>query len=154
MQKGTEPKPYLRTPFFEGTSRFFPEPNPRWLAYVSDESGRREVYIDGFPKRRGRQQISIAGGQFPQWGSNGRELFYVSLDNRLMAVQLKPEAGAFQASSPSELFPLPILNRPGGSPYEVSRDGQRFLVLTSPEVPQQPLNVIVNWPALLKTKGQ
>jgi Tol biopolymer transport system component len=143
-------KPYLRTPFNEGWGRFSPDSSPRWVAYQSDESGRSEVYIQAFPETRGKFQISTGGGQFPQWGPGGRELFYVSSDFKVMAVSLKLAADSVEPSAPRELFPLPAVDT-GWSPYETAPDGQRFLVRAVPQQQaSQPLTVIVNWPALLK----
>jgi hypothetical protein len=85
-------------------------------------------------------------------GGGGRELFYISPENKLMAVSLKPGLDTVEPSTPHELFQLPLRNSPGAT-YEPSRDGQRFLVLTSLEATQQSFNVIVNWPALLKGSG-
>ena len=148
LRESAQPKPYLRSSFIENYGRFSPEPSPRWVAYQSDESGRYEVYIDAFPEPRGKKQISTAGGMYPQWGAGGRELFYVSADYKLMAVSLMLREDAVEPSVPRELFPLPVSMI--ASPYEATRDGQRFLVLTSPEQASQLLTVIVNWPALLK----
>ena len=94
-------------------------------------------------------QISTGGGQYPQWGAGGRELFYVSPDNKLMAVSLKLGADSVEPSAPRELFPLPAVDI-GWSPYDATPDGQRFLVRATPAQAGQPLTVIVNWPALLK----
>ena len=80
---------------------------------------------------------------------NGRELFYVSPDLKLMVVALKVTADSVEPSAPHELFDLPIVDN-GYSPFEVSPDGQRFLVRTAAEQASQPLTMIVNWPALLK----
>ncbi len=146
---GTQPKPYLRTPFNESWGRFSPEASPRWVAYQSDESGRYEIYIQAFPEPRGATRISTGGGQFPEWGPDGRELFYVSPNYKLMAVSLKLGAGSVQPSAPRELFPLPV-DDIGFSPYETAPDGQRFLVRATPQQAAKPLTVIVNWPALLK----
>ena len=143
------PAPYLRTRFNESQARFSPEPSPRWVAYASDESGKYEVYIDSFPEPRGRKRISTAGGHFPQWGPGGRELYYVSLENKLMVADLKLGAGTVESPTPRELFAL-SLRSVAGPTYQASRDGQRFLVLSSAVTAPQPLNVIVNWPALLK----
>jgi Tol biopolymer transport system component len=144
-----KPQPYLRTPFNESWGRFSPEALPRWVAYQSDETGRYEVYIRAFPDTRGKFQVSTNGGQFPQWGAGGRELFYVSPDNKLMAASLTMRADSIEASVPRELFPLPAADI-GWSPYDTTSDGQRFLVRTTTAQVGQPLNVIVNWPALLK----
>ncbi|HEV2198793.1 MAG TPA: protein kinase [Bryobacteraceae bacterium] len=143
-------KPYLRTPFNENRGRFSPGPSPRWVAYQSDDSGRYEVYIQAFPEPRAKFRISTGGGQYPQWGPGGRELFYVSPDLKLMAVSLKLGADSVEPSTPRELFPLPIVDN-GWSPYDVAPDGQRFLVRAVPQQQaSQPLTLIVNWPALLK----
>jgi len=145
---GAQPRPYLRTPFNESWGRFSPEAPPRWIAYHSDETGRNEVYIQAFPDPRGATRISTEGGRYPQWGAGGRELFYVSPDNKLMEVSLKLGAGSVEPSAPHELFPLPADDiQP---PYDTAPDGQRFLVRAVPQQGAQPLTVIVNWPALLK----
>jgi serine/threonine protein kinase len=145
---GTQPKLYLRTQFNEAQGRFFPEPKPRWIAYQSDETGRYEVYIRSFPDPRGAIRVSTGGGQYPQWSPDGRELYYVAPDYKLMAVSIKPGLDSLQPSAPRALFSLPV-EELTFSPYEVAPDGQRFLVRASPQQ-AAPLTVIVNWPALLK----
>ena len=120
-------------------------PNPR----QADDTGGPEVYIEAFPAPRGKIRISTAGGQFPQWGAGGRELFYVSPDNKLMAVSLKLRADSIEPAAPRELFRLPTVET-GRPPYEAAPDGQRFLVRAAMGQAGEPLTVIVNWPALLK----
>ena len=149
-REGATPTPYLQTRFNETEPRFSPEPSPHWVAYASDESGRYEVYIDAFPEPRGKKRISTSGGRTPQWGAGGRELFYVSCEDKVMAVSLKLGPDGIEASAPRELFQVPQRATIAGAIYQPSHDGQRFLVLTSPETAPQSLNVIVNWPALLK----
>jgi dipeptidyl aminopeptidase/acylaminoacyl peptidase len=145
-----KPRPYLRTPFFESQGRFSTEMNPRWIAYVSDESGRYEVYVDTFPERRRKTPISTGGGLYPAWGVGGRELYYVSPDFKLMAVSLKVGTDSVEPSAPRELFTLPAVDT-GFSPYEAVPNSQRFLVRATPQQQAaEPLTVIVNWPALLK----
>ena len=146
---GSTAKAYLRTPFNESNGRFSPEGSPRWVAYQSDESGRYEIYIQAFPEPRGATRVSTAGGQFPQWGKDGRELFYVSPDYKLMAVNLKLGADSVQPSAPREMFPLSAVEDIY-APYDAAADGQRFLVRATPQQAARPLTVIVNWPALLK----
>ena len=150
LQEGAKATPYLQTRFSESQGRFSPEPSPRWVAYMSDESGRPEVYIDAFPELRGKKRISTSGGQFPKWGAGGRELFYMSPENKLMAASLKLGTETVEPLAPRELFQLPVRSSTGGPTYEPSSNGQRLLVLTSPERAQEPLTVVVNWPALLK----
>jgi Tol biopolymer transport system component/predicted Ser/Thr protein kinase len=145
-QPGTQPQPYIRAPFNQTAGRF--SPDTRWVAYQSDDSGAPEVYVQSFPKPHGKIRISTAGGRSPEWGPNGRELFYVSPDEKLMSVAMKLGAESAEASLPRELFPLPKISI-GLYPYEVAADGQRFLVQVSMDR-IDPLNVILNWPALLK----
>jgi Tol biopolymer transport system component len=149
LRQDDHPRPYVRTPFNERHGRFSPGPRPRWVAYQSDESGYYEIYLDAFPEPRGQIRISTAGGAFPQWRADGRELFYLSRDYTLMAVSLKETGDSIEPSAPQALF---AISAPGTvvSPYDVSRDGQRFLVLSTQGETTQPLMVIVNWPSLLK----
>ena len=142
-----KPKPYQRTALNESMGQF--SPDTRWVAFQSDESGRYEIYIDAFPEPRGKVRISTGGGVLPQWGAGGRELFYISPDSMLMSVSLKLGAGSVVAAAPHALFPLLVIDA-DVSPYDVARDGQRFLVLeTAEHAARPPLTVIVNWPALL-----
>ncbi len=141
-------RPYLKTPFNKTSARFYPQPNPRWVAYQSDESGRWEIYVQSFPEPGRKWQISTSGGRSPAWSPDGRELYYSAPGSKLTAVSLKLGPDSVEPSNPHELFELPVddsLN----NPFEVSPDGRRFLVRTLVNA-SPPLNVIVNWPALLK----
>jgi len=145
-----KPRPYLRTQFNERLGRFSPEPEQSWVAYVSDESGRQEIYVDSFPEPRNEVRISSGGGDFPEWSPDGRELFYLTPNSKLMQASLKREANSIEPSAPRELFVLPIAND-GFSPYEVAPAGQKFLVRSTPEKQAgRPLTLIVNWPALMR----
>jgi hypothetical protein len=146
-----KPTPYLRTKFNEWNARFSPEPSPGWVAYQSDETGRYEIYIRGFPQPRDKFPISTGGGQYPQWGAGGRELLYVAPDNKLMTVDLTITAGTVRPAAPRQLFTLPVLDN-GWPPYDTI-DGQRFLVRAVPQQASPPLTVIINWPALLKKRA-
>jgi hypothetical protein len=119
------------------------------VAYSSDESGRDEVYVQGFPEPRGKFQISTGGGAFPEWSPDGRELYYISADGKLMAAGVKLGADSPAPSTPRELFTVRAVAAANISPYAVAPDGKRFLVATAAGGPQ-PLEVVVNWPALLK----
>jgi hypothetical protein len=117
---------------------------------VSDESGRYEIYIDTFPERRRKTPISKGGGLYPAWGTGGRELYYVSPDLKLMAVNLKLGTDSVEPSTPRELFPRPAVDT-GYCPFEVAADGQHFMVRATPQQQAaEPLTVIANWPALMK----
>ncbi|HKE25286.1 MAG TPA: protein kinase, partial [Bryobacteraceae bacterium] len=146
--EGTQAKPYLRGPSSEWHGRFSPDQG--WVAYDSDETGRSEVYIASFPDARRRLQVTSGGGTFPQWGPDGRELFYLSGDGMLTVVGLKNGAGGLVPSSPQPLFPLTARTYIA-SPYEVSPDGKRFLVHQAE--PNTTLDVVLNWPALLRTQA-
>jgi len=139
-------KRYGSGQFNKRDSRF--SPDIRWVAYESEESGEHEIYVDAFPEPHGKVQVSTKGGPRPAWGPSGRELFYVSPDSKLMAVNLKVGADSLEPSAPRELFQLPILEE-GVYPYDAP-DGQRFLIPSTLQQAAQPLTVIVNWPALLK----
>jgi eukaryotic-like serine/threonine-protein kinase len=142
-----KPIPFLRGDFNESQAQF--SPDARWIAYVSDESGASEVYVQSFPTLTGKWQISTGGGTEPRWRRDGRELFYLAPDRKLMSVIVK--AGAtFEADAPRALFE-PVL--PAGAlrqTYSVSSDGQRFLLNTPLEGPSPSMTLVINWPALLK----
>ena len=105
-------------------------PDGRYVAYVSDASGRPEVYVQRVPITSAKWQVSKAGGHLPQWRRDGRELFYVADDLRLMAVAVDPRASSFSAGAPRALFATGIRRSilKGEPPYAVSPDGQRFLI--------------------------
>lgn len=144
-------QPFLRTPFTEGGPRF--SPDGRWLAYVSDESGRREIYVQPYPGPGGKWQISTEGGGEPVWNRNGRELFYRS-GGKMMAVDVATQP-SFTAGKPRVLFEGPYLPTPLTSAnYDVSPDGQRFLMLKPNESTEAPtqISVVLNWFEELKQK--
>lgn len=148
-EAGSRARPYLRTRFNEYLGRFSPEPSPRWVAYTSDESGRNEVYVQAFPEPRGKFQISTGGGMFPEWSPDGQELYFMSPDGKLMAASLKLGSDSVAPSRPRELFALPSGGTGVYQSYTLARGGKGFLVL-APVGESQPLEVVVNWLALLK----
>jgi Tol biopolymer transport system component len=129
-------------------------PDGRWLAYASDESGRREVYVAPYPGPGGKWLISSEGGTEPVWNPNGRELFYRTGD-KMMAVDVSTQSG-FSAGKPRQLFEGHYLSNPLGFArpnYDVSADGQRFLMIKSVEQEQAAptqINVVLNWTEELK----
>ena len=125
-------------------------PDGRWIAYTSDESQGTEIYVAPFPGPGGRRQISTAGGSQPRWRrSDGKEIFYLAADNKLMAAEVNGQGVNLQVGKVRALFEIRP-KRPGRSIYDVTKDGQRFLVNT--EVPQKPspITVVLNWTADVK----
>jgi serine/threonine protein kinase/Tol biopolymer transport system component len=147
LVEGTQPRPYLNGPFAEWHGRFSPEPNPRWVAYQSDETGQNEIYIASFPDARRKLQVTSGGGTFPQWGPDGRELFYISGNGMLTVVGLKNGADGLEPTSPQPLFPM-AANEYTASPYEVAPDGKRILVNQAEQ--NTELHVVLNWPLMLR----
>jgi eukaryotic-like serine/threonine-protein kinase len=144
-------QPFLRTEFNEGVPRF--SPDGHWLAYISDESGRFEVYVQPYPGPGGKWQISTEGGREPVWNPNGRELFYRTGD-KMMAVDIATQP-SFSAGKPRVLFEGPHVVAFGATAnYDVSADGQRFLMLKPIEQNSPPtqINVVLNWFEELKQK--
>jgi Tol biopolymer transport system component len=142
-----ESTPFLRTPFNESDGRF--SPDGRWVAYVSNETGAAEVYVTRFPGPSGKWPVSSGGGSYPRWRADGRELYFVSRDNTLMAATVNGQGQDFVVGTLRALFNL----RPnaGRDPYDVSADGERFLVNTVVETaPPPPITLVVNWPAALR----
>jgi serine/threonine protein kinase/WD40 repeat protein len=151
-----KPFPLLHTPFAESHAQI--SPDGKWFAYQSNETGRMEVYVQPFPSRSGKWQVSTNGGYFPRWRRDGHELFYMSQTSagRMMAVDVKSSGSTFEAGAPRDLFDSPYTNlsHVGGGryhPYAVSADGKRFLI----PYPQSsdaakltmPIAVVENWAA-------
>jgi serine/threonine protein kinase/Tol biopolymer transport system component len=138
-----KPIPFLQTEFNELEGVF--SPDGKWIAYQSDESGRYEVYVQPFPAG-GKSQISRSGGTRPRWRRDGRELFYLDTDGKMMAVDLRTGA-SFQAGVPQPLFETHITTME--TRYAVTRDGQRFLLPVSLGE-AGPATVVINWTAGIK----
>jgi serine/threonine protein kinase/Tol biopolymer transport system component len=151
------PFPVVQTAFDDLTGRF--SPDGRWLAYVSNETGRYEVYVRPFPGPGEKQQVSIGGGIFPIWSHDGRELFYLGLDSRMVAVPVPAgsDARSLQPGAAVTLFQNPRLAVAGNNgigsflsraPYAVMADGRFLLDVTADA--SLPITVVLNWPAALK----
>ena len=130
-------------------------PDGKYIAFTSDQSGRNEVYVQPMPPGTGQSKVSINGGSAPRWRHDGKELFFVSAQGAMMAVDVKPGA-AFSAGIPRQLFQIQGVDLTAANPtsavhYDVRADGQQFLVF----VPQQeaqdsPITVVLNWWAELE----
>ena len=152
---GNQPEPYLKTEFNATQGRF--SPDGRFVAYVSDSSGRYEIYVQPFPAASGsKTTISTAGGISPRWRGDGKELFYISPDSKIMTVEVSTTPG-FKAGIPRPLFTAPIWG--GGTfrnvtRYDVTADGKRFLInsVTADAATSAPtpITIVLNWTALLK----
>jgi Tol biopolymer transport system component len=123
-------------------------PDGRWMAYASNETGNMEVYVSPFPSVNGKWQVSNAGGQEPKWRNDGKELFYMSADGKIMAVPVSTST-SFQAGTPVALFQThrrqPMSSQDLFS-YDVNSNGQRFLIATKLDEPSAaPLSVLLNW---------
>jgi Tol biopolymer transport system component len=131
-------------------------PDNRWIAYVSDESGADEVWVARFPSGDGRRQVSMGGGMSPQWGGEGKEILYISANKQLMTATFAGGQAGVYLGSPRALFPLPMIAEsdkllyPTANAFVAVSNGQRFLVaLRGPRPDAPPINIVVNWPALL-----
>jgi eukaryotic-like serine/threonine-protein kinase len=142
------PRPLVQDEFNKSGAKF--SPDEKGVAYVSDESGRAEVYVQPFPGLGAKYQVSTSGGFNPSWRRDGKELFYTTNDRKLMALELN--AGAkFEPGLPKALFDIRMRGTGGRSIYAVSRDGQRFLTsdISESSTPS-PITVVLNWTADLK----
>jgi Tol biopolymer transport system component len=123
-------------------------PDGRWLAYMSEESGSPEVFVEPFPATGARWQVSTRGGGEPHWRGDGKELFYLGGDSTLMAIDVA--APGWQNARPTPLFRVSVPDVAGHSDYDVTADGETFVVnvfLAGPIVP--PVDVVLNWPSML-----
>jgi eukaryotic-like serine/threonine-protein kinase len=130
LPTAADAKPYafLATPAAESWARF--SPDGRFLAYTSDESGREDVFVQPFPPTGAKWQVSAAGGSEPAWRGDGREMFYVGPDFRLMSVTVTPSSTVLAFGPPRALFKIPVEQTTvTGRNYAVSRDGQSVLVV-------------------------
>jgi Tol biopolymer transport system component len=131
-------------------------PDGKWLAYISDESGSYEVYVQSFTAEgklgADRKRISTNGGLVPNWSSDGKELFYVDGDGQMIAVAVNTGGGEFQTGAPKALFKTRMFAEASVfHEFAVSHDGQRFLVGTLIGDTKSPRpTVILNWPVALK----
>jgi Tol biopolymer transport system component len=127
-------------------------PNGRWITYTSLDTGRDEVYVDSFPVAGNRRQVSVGGGMQPRWRRDGSELFYLAPDQMLMAVPVNSKSEYFDAGRAAPLFRTRLLPEGSQIPgwpamYDVTPDGQRFLINGPLADPGPPITVVLNWTA-------
>jgi Tol biopolymer transport system component len=143
--------PFLQSPATEIQGQF--SPDGKWIAYTSDESGTDQVYVRAFaggPASGAKLPVSTGIGRQPRWRGDGREIFYVAGDGKMMAVAVKPSASSLELGAPAPLFDAHLLIA-ASSPrfhYDVSRDGQQFYLLERDKtVKSDPVTVLVDWQA-------
>ena len=146
LEGDRKPETFLASPATE----VFPEfsPDGRWIGYMSNESGRMEIYVRPFPGPGGKWQVSTEGGAFQRWTRNGGELIYRQ-GSKWMAVEISAEGDSLRAGKPQEIFEGAFLNLARFPAYDVSRDGNRFVLFPAAEdtgvVSRTHLNFIFNW---------
>ena len=145
LEPDHKPVPLVQGNFVAANARF--SPDGRWVAYNSNESSRPEVYLMPFGNGAGKWQVSGAGGVLPVWRRDGKELFYWSLDNALVSVPVEIKKDAVEIGAPHVMFRLrqPLGNVGVVSPYDVTADGQRFLVIETPGQASKPISLVTNW---------
>src|SRR5439155_6426829 len=139
-------KPIFKENWIARNARF--SPDGKWIAYASNETGNWEVYVSPFPDPTSKWLVSSGGGEEPRWRRDGKELFYLSAERKMMAVPVKL-GNSFEAGSPVTLFqahPQQPIASPDLVTYDVSSDGQRFLINSKVDAPTAtPLSVVLNW---------
>jgi serine/threonine-protein kinase len=149
-----QPFPVVQTEFDEPYGQF--SPDGHWIAYESNKSGRPEIYVQPFPGPAAESQISASGGAQVRWQRDGKGLFYIGLDERLMAVSIRvaSDGDSIEADVAVPLFATHVggaLQPESGPLYMVSPDGQRFLMnALQQEASTSPITVILNWAGALK----
>jgi Tol biopolymer transport system component len=143
----------LQTPFAEQQARF--SPDGKWIAYISDESGTPEVYVQSFPPSGGKWQVSTNGGYTPRWRRDGKELLYLAPDRSIMSVNVRVAGPTFEVSSASVLFVAPVdaVSIAATNRYDVTADAQRFLINAPADtIGDAAITVVVNWQAALAAR--
>ena len=143
-----KPVPFLQTEFDESSPRF--SPDTRWVGFTSNESGKNEVYVVPFPGPGAKYQISISGGTHLRWRRDGKEVYFISPEGKVMAAEVKSAGAKFEVGKVQSLFEAHVGSFTDGL-YDVSADGRRFLIITAPEGRVSAgINVVVNWEAEAK----
>jgi Tol biopolymer transport system component len=141
-----KPMAIVNSPFEERNGQF--SPDGRWVAYQSNVTGQFEIYVQPFPGPGGKRAVSTAGGTSPRWRADGKELFFIAPNAKLMSVPVRISGSTFEVGSPNALFQTHIVTAGLANlttQYSVSRDG-RFLINTrADESTTTPITLILNW---------
>lgn len=146
-QPGAKPIALWQTPATSGQGEF--SPDGRWVAITSNESGQSEIYVIPFPPTANEQKwvVSIGGGVMPRWRRDGKELFYISPDWKMMAVDVDTQP-TFRSGTPHALFDTEMVDtgiRNGPMSWDIAPDGKRFLIISDTSPSNSSLNLILNW---------
>ena len=147
MDGGSEPRPFTETP---SVWEFGPRltADSRWIAYQSDETGPSEIFVQPFPNGEGKWQVSVGGGSHPAWRRDGSELFYLSAEGKLTAVDIRTRP-QFPAAKPRLVFEELEIVRASGwrgfANYDVSPDGQSFAIIRNTAKPGREIRFVQNW---------
>ena len=154
LREGAKAFPFLQTQFNEKQGQFSPEPSgpPKWIAYVSDESGADQVYVQpfrGVPASGSKYQVTTSGGNQPRWRGDGKELYFLSPERKMMAVPVKATGDTLEFGTPVPLFQARLQSSSAARyAYDVSPDGKTFVLVTESESPSSnKINLLVNWEA-------
>jgi hypothetical protein len=146
---------YIDDPRGVGHARF--SPDGHWVAYTVGSRDTQDIYVSPFPMPNGQQErwaISNGGGYQPLWARDGKEILYVSPDGKVMSVEVSVDSSGLRSGTPQPLFPVRIAGGPPAAPthrWDVTRDGERFLVTTVLDVTQSPpITIVTNWESALK----
>ena len=147
-----ERRPYvfLQSQFTQTFPAF--SPDSKWLAYCSNESGEHKIYVVPFPGPGGKWQISPGSGCSPRWGGDGKELFYITIDNKMMAAEVKAKGSSFEVGSVHELFQAHPYSFFQFQSFDVSADGKRFAIVEPSGQSATAITLVVNWLADVKKK--
>ena len=153
--KAGKAEPFLRTPAMESRPLF--SPDGHWLAYQSNESSQFEVFVRPFPGPGGKWQISTGGGMMPVWSRNGRELFYRTIDSRILVANYTARGDTFQADKPKLWSEKSLPSAGSHSNFDLAPDGKRFAVILAPgggeEKPPNHVTFLLNFFDELRRKA-
>jgi Tol biopolymer transport system component len=143
MKGDRKPQVFLKTRFDETNGQF--SPDGRWVAYQSNESGQYQIYVRPFPGPGGQWQISTAGGVSPRWRHDGRELYYITPDGRLIATPVEARSATVEPGAPIPLFQTRILSSALRPQFDVAADGRFLLNAPVESAAVAPITLVINW---------
>ncbi|PWT91668.1 MAG: hypothetical protein C5B55_07760, partial [Blastocatellia bacterium] len=147
LSAARNPSPFMETPQFDEERAQF-SPDGRFIAYDSNESGTRQVYVAPFPGPGAKQQVSTTGGEDAIWSKDGKELFFLS-EGKMMVAEVKTNGSGLEIGNVKLLFDAHS-GFGSNAHYDVTPDGKRFIIATLGEGGSAPMNLVVNWTADLK----